>query len=156
MKAGKTPTRRRLGRGSERSLPVYVFIAYGEVAAARDAIESVQRLLQRTRREADLQPMLWRFDQLGRPQWREMAAHDALRAHAIVLAMGSSPSLDAGTDRFLTDLTARRAGAPLTCTALMRPNEVWTISLQRTEARPPAKAAPPARPRANSPHVRAA
>src|ERR1044072_3781470 len=81
--------RRRAARRTPPSLPLYVFIAYGEIAAARDALERVKRMLERRVQGATVQPMLWRFDQLNRTSWRETALHDALRAHVIVLAMGS-------------------------------------------------------------------
>jgi hypothetical protein len=118
------------------SLPLYIFIAYGEIAAARDALERVKRMLGPRAQGATVQPMLWRFDQLNRASWRETALHDALRAHAIVLAMGSLPALNPATDAWLAALTTLSRGAPITCTTFMG-DEAWTISLQRSEGRKP-------------------
>jgi hypothetical protein len=115
-------------------LPLYVFVAYGEVSAARDALERVKRMRGRRIQDSIVHPMLWRFDQLGRAPWREMALHDALRAHAIVLAMGRLAALDSTTDEWLAALTNLTGGAPITCTTFMG-EEAWTISLQRREAR---------------------
>src|SRR4051794_601249 len=130
--------RRRSTRRAPPSLPFFLFIAYGDVAAARDAIDRVKQILGRAQRELAVQPMLWRFDQLGPARWREMALHDALRAHAIVLAMGNSPSLHSATDEWLTALVNRRAGAPINCVAFMGEEDAWTICLQRSDGREPA------------------
>lgn len=130
---------RRTPRRAAPSLPLYVFIAYGEVSAARDALERVKRMRGRQMKDSIVHPMLWRFDQLGRAPWRETALHDALRAHAIVLAMGSRPALDSTTDEWLAALTNVSSGAPITCTTFMG-DEAWTISLQRREVRAAAAA----------------
>lgn len=101
--------------------------------AARDAFGRVKQTLSGEKRDFDVQPLFWRFDQLGRPRWREMALHDAMRAHTMVLAMGGAPSLDPTTDEWLNALVDRRAGAPITCLALMGEHDAWTISLQRSD-----------------------
>jgi hypothetical protein len=128
-----TPSRRTPRRAAP-PLPFFAFIAYGEVPAARDAFGRVQQTLAREARDFDVLPMFWRFDQLGQPRWREMALHDAIRAHTMVLAMGGAPSLDPRTDEWLAALVDRRAGAPITCLALMGEHDAWTISLQRADA----------------------
>jgi hypothetical protein len=135
MNQAASPSRRRATRRATAPLPFFVFIAYGDVAAARDAIDRITRLLGPSGQNHPVQPMLWRFDQLGHARWREMALHDASRAHAVVLAMGTAPTLDGATDAWLTALTDRQDGAPITCLTLMG-DEAWTISLQRSE--PPA------------------
>jgi hypothetical protein len=127
------PPRRRIARRPAQQLPVYVFIAYADLAAAREAIERMNQMLGRSAPDRAVQPMLWRCDQLGQARWREMALHDALRAHAIVLAMGDAPTLDSGTEEWLTMLANRRAGAPTSCLVLMSDGEAWTVSLQRSE-----------------------
>lgn len=86
--------------------------------------------------------MLWRFDQLGQARWQEAALHDARRAHTIVLAMGNTSSLDVGTDAWLNALTSSQTGGPITCLALMRGEEAWTIALERTESRTAAATVP--------------
>jgi hypothetical protein len=130
-----TPSRRISRRAPPSlSLPFFVFIAYGEVSAARDAFDRVRQTLVGEKRDCEVQPMFWRFDQLGHPRWREMALHDAIRAHTMVLAMGGAPSLDRATDEWLTALVDRRAGVPINCLALMGEHDAWTISLQRSDA----------------------
>jgi hypothetical protein len=129
-----SPPSRRTSRRAAPSLPFFVFIAYGEVPAARDAFGRVRQTLTHEARDFDVMPMFWRFDQLGQPRWREMALHDAIRADTMVLAMGGAPSLDPTTDAWLAALVDRRAGAPITCLALMGEHDAWTISLQRSDA----------------------
>ena len=135
-------SRGRLARTAASPLPIYLFIAYAELRAARDAIERAKDMLGRTTRGRTLHPMLWRFDQLEQPRWREMALHDAQRAHAIVLAMGNASTLDAGAEEWLAALAQRAAGSPIHCLVLMRDGEPWTISLQRSESPERVKAHP--------------
>ena len=87
----------------------------------------------RGQREAfHLQPMLWRFDQLDDPRWREMALADAARAATVVLALGNSPTVGPSGEAWLTSLAARQRGAKLTALAFIGDEEAWTISLQHT------------------------
>jgi len=70
------PSRRRRTQRVEPPLPLFVFIAYGDVSAAREAIDRVKQMSAQARREYAVQPMLWRFDQLGNARWREMALRE--------------------------------------------------------------------------------
>ena len=119
-------------------IPYPVFIAYHDVPAARQAITRLERQLQSQDADRELFPMLWRFDQLDQPRWRQMALRDASRAVAIVLAMGTAPSLNAGTDAWLTALTAQQHGAVISALALLG-DDAWTISLQQTATARPAR-----------------
>lgn len=132
--------RKRVGSSNRRRrapvarLPYPVFIAYSDVPAARQAIARLDKLVQSTHGDRELLPMLWRFDQLDQPRWREMALRDAARANTLVLAMTANATLSSGTDAWLTALTARQRGAVISALALMG-DEAWTISLQHTAAR---------------------
>jgi hypothetical protein len=118
-----------------------VFIAYADVAAARCAMSQCAATIARRRSSQRLQPMLWRFDQLNEPRWREMALHDAANAAAIVFALSDATPFHAGAEAWLTTLTTRHRGSPIDVIALMY-EEPWTISLQQTvcsnEMGPPA------------------
>jgi hypothetical protein len=122
---------RRRSRAPVVRAPHPVFIVYSDVASARHAMTHVSKLLQTSHPNHELMPMLWRFDQLDQPRWREMALREAARAVTIVLAMNATATLSAGTDAWLTALTAQQRGATISALALIG-GEAWTISLQHT------------------------
>lgn len=127
--------RRRTGTGRESASEpislVPVFIAYAEVSVARHAMHRLAAQLQATRPDLQLAPMLWRFDQLDRPRWREMALADATRADAIVIALGDEMPLTAAAESWLTNLAIRHHGASIQVTAILN-EELWTISLNQS------------------------
>jgi hypothetical protein len=133
--------RKRVGHSHRRRpapvtrRPYPVFIAYSDTVAARNAIERVNQSLQAAYDDRELLPMLWRFDQLDQPRWREMALREAGRATTLVLAMNANATLSPGTDAWLTALTAQHRGAVISALALFG-DEAWTISLQQTAAKP--------------------
>ena len=124
-------------------LPYPVFIAYSDVAAARNAITQIQRFLRAKHPNHELLPMLWRFAQLDQPRWREMALREAARAATLVIAMNANATLSPGTDAWLSNFTARQRGAVISALALVG-DEAWTISLQHTATATPSIARPAA------------
>ena len=134
------PRQRSAGARTRRTSPASppqpypVLIAYASVPAARQAMARLTEILRGQREAFLLQPMLWRFDQLDDPRWREMALADAARAATLVLALGSSATVGPGGEAWLTSLAARQRGAKLTALAFIGDDEAWTISLQHTAA----------------------
>lgn len=90
-------------------------------------------LVHGRRSDCDLQPMLWRFDQLHHPRWREMALHDASRASVLVLAMPAGASLCRKTESWILALLTRTRGKRLTVLAFIGDDEAWTITLDQPE-----------------------
>lgn len=105
-----------------------MFIAYGDVPSARDAIAHVGRLLHGGKHATELHPLLWRFDQLDAPRLREMALHDAATASALVFAMSAETDFRPSTDAWISALLDRMHGSSLTALALVGA-EAWTITL---------------------------
>ena len=137
--AAQRAIRNHLRRGRIRPprpalLPYPVFIAYGSVPAARHAINRLAHLLGGPASSHQLQPMLWRFDQLADARWSEMALRDAVRASTLVLAMGAGGGLGADAEAWLSALTLRQRGATLSALAFVGDDEAWTISLRQTNA----------------------
>jgi hypothetical protein len=112
---------------------IAVFVAYADVAAARDALDRVRDMFESKRMACRLQPMLWRFDQLDAPRWREMALADATRAFAIVLALSRTEPLCPAADAWLTALAERQNETPIRVLAFTTDDEPWSISLQRVQ-----------------------
>lgn len=129
------PRRRRTDVGrrhaEERAVLVPIFIAYADVSVARHAMHELTLQLHQTHPGHQLAPMLWRFDQLDRPRWREMALADATRASAIVLALSDEVPLTAPAESWLTNLAIRHHGASIQVTAILN-EELWTISLNES------------------------
>jgi hypothetical protein len=121
--------------------PYTAFLVYGDVPAARHAMMQLKATLQSRTPARELQPMLWRCDQLDEPRWRDVALADAIRADVIVLALSENAPLDAHAEAWLTSLAARHGGANV-CVMALFGEEFWTIGLQQTAAarRPDANA----------------
>lgn len=126
-------------------VPVPVLIAYGDVASARQAMSRVNTLVRTLRDNGELQPMLWRFDQLDDPKWREMALRDAGRASALVLAMTDEAAFCPRTEAWVNALLGRSRGTSLTVLALVGGRDAWTITLAQPAgaARETPRTAPP-------------
>lgn len=132
LSAPRAPRRCR-PKTPEPRQPYPVLIAYADIASARNAVDRVAKLLRAKQPDCELLPMLWRFDQLDQPRWREMALREAGRAAGLVLAMNASAVLSPGTDAWLTALTAQQRGTVINALTLLG-DEAWTISLQQTAA----------------------
>jgi hypothetical protein len=78
-----------------------------------------------------MQPMLWRFDQLAECRWREMALQDATRAGVIVIALNDQMPLSSAAIAWLAALATRHHGASINVLAVWN-EEAWSISLQQT------------------------
>lgn len=117
------------------------FIAYADLPAARQAMRTISEVLAASGHPYELEPMLWRFDQLAAAKWREPALTDAALAAVIVLASSAPGSLAPEMETWLADLFARRHGRRTTLVALLGPDDAWTISI---ESAPAARATPAA------------
>jgi hypothetical protein len=138
QRVGSTHRRRRAPVARQ---PYPIFIAYSDVAAARHAIGRLNRWLEAQPKPCELLPMLWHFRQLDQARWREMALREATRARTLALAMGANATLSAGTEAWLTALTAQHRGAVISALVLLG-DDAWTISLQHTGAQRDARNAP--------------
>jgi hypothetical protein len=99
--------------------------------------------------DGELHPMLWRFNQLDDPRWRDVALRDAARAHTLVLAMSDEAAFCPRTQTWMTTLLSRLRGSSLTVLALIGHEEAWTITL--AQPRHEAAAAPQAQAEFTSP-----
>lgn len=136
MKPMAHASRRRSGRPGGKRLvagsrtPVPVLFAYADIATVRDAMSRVVAQL----RHGDMQPMLWRFDQLAQPKWHDMAIADANRAHLLVLALGEHGTLTPPVEQWLAALATRAGGAAVNTLVWFGVEDAWTVSLRQTRA----------------------
>lgn len=131
------PKRVRSSRRPRQSkpLPFNALIAYADVPAARRAMNEIRDVLAASGRHYEFRPMLWRFDQLGRENWSEVALRDAAEA-AIVVVASTEVGLDLGLERWVGQLLARKLGKPMTIVAVLGATEAWTISIEQPVAVP--------------------
>lgn len=115
-------------------VPVRALIVYREIACARQSLAHLTAMLQRSRRDAELHPMLWRVDQLDDPRWRELALRDASRAEMVVLALLDEAALCAKTEAWLETLRLTMKGQELHVLALVGTDEAWSITLAAPQA----------------------
>jgi hypothetical protein len=73
--------------------------------------------------------MLWRFDQLDQPKWREPALVDASRAAVVAIALSDESELNSAAASWLSALASRPPRRSITLVAILQ-DEVWTVSLE--------------------------
>ncbi len=127
----------RLGRVSKlrpcpvlRSVPFKVFIGYADLPAVRIATGVIADAIRRHGRRFDIQPMLWRFDQLASDHWRAVAIRAATEADVIVLASSAPGALTPGVEGWVNAFLVANRGRPATLVAVAGPFEAWTISIE--------------------------
>jgi hypothetical protein len=114
------------------ALPVDVLFAYDDVAAAREAMNTIASSLRQQCPPAAMQPMLWRFAQLREPRWREMAITDGVRAQMIVVTLpNSSAELPVDIEAWIAAVVAQKSSGATTQLVLHASDEQWTILLQQ-------------------------
>src|SRR5579859_2954435 len=74
-------------RGCVEEKPLFtVLVIYEDFAAGKHAKETYDFLANRLGREFEFKNLMWKFDVLGHPKMKEMAAHDALEADLIIVS----------------------------------------------------------------------
>lgn len=129
------------------------FVAYGDIPAARRALDEIRTVLIAHDREYRLEPRLWRFDQLSQPRWRDVALRDAGTAGIVVVASSEPGMLPADTEGWLARLLAQKHARSTTVVIVLGNREVWTIVVEKLPAAgsPSRPSTAPAAPRAGFP-----
>lgn len=110
------------------------FIAYADLNAARQAMSAISEVLQAAPRCHELQPMLWRYDQLGSEKWSDTALADAAKADVVVLASTAAGAMPAALEKWVGDFLAYKRGGRITLVALLGHDDAWTISIESPHA----------------------
>ncbi len=93
--------------------------------------------------------MLWRFDQLSKPTWHDMALRDARRAVSLALAMPAEAAIDTIPEAWLSALLEQAQGQSLHVTVMVGDTSPWAITLEqhtvklRVERATPKSKSPP-------------
>lgn len=123
-----------------------VFVAYADIPSARHALHRLSQWLRKNHRHAELRPMLWRFDQLDDPRWRDLSLRDAESTRTLVLAMRDETAVCARTQAWLAALLQRIRGTSIDVWTLIGETEGWTVTLSPPTASPAQASAIPAAP----------
>lgn len=116
-------------------MPFKVFIGYGDLPAVRTATGVIADAMQSAGRRFDLQPMLWRFDQLASSHWRDVAVRAAQDADVIVLTSSAPGTLAPAIEGWLTAFLEANRGRRATIVAVAGPSDAWTICIEEPAAK---------------------
>ncbi|MEY4940775.1 MAG: hypothetical protein RIQ93_2510 [Verrucomicrobiota bacterium] len=126
---GESLKRRHLR--SQRPITFRAFIAYADVAAAGQVMNAINQVCRAAKRKHVLKPMLWRFNQLASPQWRDRAVEDAAEADIIIFASTPATTFPVALEEWTSFVLERRRGQSTTLVALLGPGDTWTITLEQ-------------------------
>jgi len=148
----KTPSGGHSGKRKRSATPVVplrVFIGYADLPAVRRATACIGDAARDSGRRAEIQPMLWRSQQLASSHWRDRSITAALEADIVVLTSSSAgplaPDFDQWVRHFLRSATDRPvtlvviAGADAWTISFERPAKVAEAALLKAEPPPPQK-----------------
>jgi hypothetical protein len=93
-----------------------VVIAYDDVPAGQRAMHTLADLTRDVGEEMDLGPQLWKFEYLEDPDWRALAAADAIKADLLIISTTSETELPATVEDWVTTCLAQKRG---TCAAVV-------------------------------------
>lgn len=96
-----------------------VVIVYDGRAAARRAVQMIDRLKGELGWEFELQPVLWRFDLLIDPVLAAAASADSAKANLLVVATDNCQELPAETKEWLQSAIAQMRRSPAAVAALL-------------------------------------
>lgn len=105
--------------------PVFtVLVIYEDFAAGKHAKETCDFLASRLGREFELKNLMWKFEVLGHPKLKEMAANDALEADLIIVSTHGIGELPEEVQSWL-DLWVEQPGNAMALVMLVdRPKNV--------------------------------
>ena len=110
------------------------FIAYADLNAARQAMRTINEVLEAAPRPYRLQPMLWRYDQICSEKWRESSLMDAALADVVVVASSTAGAMPAAVEKWVGAFISQMRGTRMTLVALMGQDDSWTISIEGPRA----------------------
>jgi hypothetical protein len=117
-------------RHAKPALPVKVFIGYADLPAVRRATACVLDAARDSGRRVEIEPLLWRSQQLASGYWRDRSITAALEADLIVLTSSASGPLAPEFDQWARHFLKAARHGPTTLVVITGA-DAWTISLER-------------------------
>lgn len=96
-------------------------IAYDTLAAEQNAFHVLSNIVADHQHEFDFQARPWRFDLLADPDWRNLAAVEAIDVDLLIISTATAPVLPQSIRTWLTACTARKQNRSGALVALLGP-----------------------------------
>ena len=100
-----------------------VVIAYDDVAARKRAMRMLADLGKDLGNDIEFQLLPWSFDLLADMDWREVAAHDAVKADILIIATSSTNPLPSAVERWAKATISQKRGTAAAVVALFASDE---------------------------------
>lgn len=100
-----------------------VGIAYNDVAVGKRAMRVLADLGKGLGEDIEFQPLPWSFDLLADMDWREVAAHDAVKADILIIATSSTNPLPSAVERWAKATISQKRGTAAAVVALFGSDE---------------------------------
>lgn len=94
-----------------RDAAIRILIAYDTIQTGKRAEAIYERLLERLGNNFEFEQQLWRFDLLGDPLLRELAAQDAAQADIVIIATDNDSDLPIAVQQWLESALKQHVGA---------------------------------------------
>ena len=108
-----------------------VLIAYDDFEAGKHAKQIYDFLVENLGEECEFANQMWKFDVLGVPKLREMAAHDASEADIIIISCHAAGDLSKGFKGW-TELWLQKKCKAIAMVTLLDCPLGWTAEIQKT------------------------
>ena len=115
---------------SDPIMPLNVVVAYGDALAGKQAIRALRRMGACLHAQAEVKPVLWRFDLLEDPRWRALAMADADAADFIIFATSDADRLPDAVNSWSAECVARKRGQRLAIVTLFGTDDTWGVWIQ--------------------------
>lgn len=110
--------------------PLKVIIIYNDAAAGHRAMGVLRKLAANSTEHIKVAPVLYRFELLDDPHWREAAASDAAESDMIILSTSAADELPESINEWVKVFLARRSGASTAMLTLYGSQDAWTVWIQ--------------------------
>ena len=109
--------------------PLKVIIVYSDSAAGHRAMGVLLKLAANATERLKVAPILYRFELLDDPHWREVAVSDAADCDMIILST-SADELPESINEWAKASLANRGGASIAMLTLFGSQDAWTVWIQ--------------------------
>jgi len=110
--------------------PLKAIIVYSDAAAGHRAMDVLLKLASNAAERLEVAPILYRFELLDDPHWREVAASDAAGCDMIILSTSVVNELPESINEWAKASLASRSGASIALLTLFGSQDAWTVWIQ--------------------------
>lgn len=119
-----------LRENADSEPPLKVIIVYSDAAAGHRAMNVLLKLAADSTESIKVAPILYRFELLDDPRWREAIATDAVDSDMIVLSTSGADELPESINQWAKAFLASRSGSSIAMLTLFGSQNAWTVWFQ--------------------------